>query len=54
MLLTRKEYDSLMLAYPYYMLTAWLKLHRKWFLGGVRVEGTIPQLEKLKNLLDSL
>jgi hypothetical protein len=51
MLLTRKQVDDLVRAYPAYMKTKWLKLRRKWCLGGVRVTGTHEQMEQLRFLL---
>jgi hypothetical protein len=50
-LVTRKEYDRLLLEHTDYMIVDWPNFQRDWLTGGVRVIGTSEELKKLKELL---
>lgn len=52
--LTRAQHDSIMSNYPQYMKTKWMKLEKRWSLGGISVTGTSQEIWVIRGFLEAI
>jgi hypothetical protein len=51
MILSRKQYDALIIRHPEFMAQHWQTLKRRWSLAGVEVSGAPATLASLAALI---